>query len=350
MLSTLELFNEAKQLYTISEIAKKLNVVSGTVSRWNVKQEVPSSYYFDLMKLLNKPIDYSEFSYKDKDQFFTSQALAKKCVDICYDVFNELNININDYIFVEPSAGNGIFLPYLPDNTLAFDIEPRQTNIIQQDFLDWEPNLNQKYIVIGNPPFGLRGQKALQFINKAFTFCDFVCFILPPLFNSDGKGSPKKRINQHLIFSNEIDTNLFTYPDGNTVEINTIFQIWTKLDFNIDLNETIIPIGYQVYSLSDGGTPSTTRNKDKLNKCDYYLPSTVFGKEKIKLYPSFEDLPQHRGYGIIVENNDIKSIIENINWSDIAFLSTNNAANLRTSLIVKAIENNKENNNAELDK
>jgi predicted RNA methylase len=85
----------------------------------------------------------------------------------------------------------------LPENTLAFDIEPKDNRIIKQDFLDWEPNLDpsKKYIVIGNPPFGLRGQKALQFINKAFTFADFVCFILPPLFNSDGRGSPKKRIS-----------------------------------------------------------------------------------------------------------------------------------------------------------
>lgn len=341
MLSTLELFNEAKQKYSIAEIAKKLNVVSGTVSRWNTKQEVPNSYYFDLMKLLNKPIDYTQFSYKDKDQFFTNDTLAEKCVNICYDTFNELNIDINSYTFIEPSAGNGVFLKYLPNNTLAFDIEPKCSNIIAQDFLDWEPDLAKKYIVIGNPPFGLRGQKALQFINKAFTFADFVCFILPPLFNSDGKGSPKKRINQHLIFSEDITNNNFIYPNGDIIEINTIFQIWTKLNFNIDLNETIKPIGYQVYSLSDGGTPGSTRNKDKLNKCDYYLPSTVFGREKIKLYPSFEDLPLHRGYGIIVEDKTINSIIETINWSDIAFLSTNNAANLRTSLIVKAIENNK---------
>ena len=51
MLSMIELFNLVKQKYTIAQIAKELNIVSGTVSRWNTKQEVPESYRFDLMKL-----------------------------------------------------------------------------------------------------------------------------------------------------------------------------------------------------------------------------------------------------------------------------------------------------------
>ena len=107
------------------------------------------------------------------------------------------------------------------------------------------------------------------------------------------------------------------------------------------MNEIYEPIGYKIYSLSNGGTPSTTRNKDKLNCCDYYLPSTVFGADKMKLYPNFESLPQQRGYGIIVEDENIKPIIEKINWNKEAFYSTNNAINLRTSLIAKAIETKK---------
>ena len=186
-------------------------------------------------------------------------------MEIVIKTLEELNINIEEYIFIEPSAGSGRFLPYIPTkNYLAMDIEPLGSNIINQDFLDWTPDLTKKYIVIGNPPFGLRGQKALQFINKAFEFADFVCFILPPLFNSDGKGSPKKRIDANLIFSEDITSYAYNYPNGENVNINTIFQIWSKMDMGINLNETYNPIGYQIYSLSDGGTPSSTRNKDKL--------------------------------------------------------------------------------------
>lgn len=49
-----------------------------------------------------------------------------------------------------------------------------------------------------------------------------------------------------------------------------------------------------VYSLSDGGTPSSIRNKKILNKCDIYLPSTCFGKDNMKYYDNFEELPNRK--------------------------------------------------------
>lgn len=333
------LFERVKQNKSIAEIAKTLNVAPGTVSRWNTLKSVPESYRFDLMKMAGDEIDYTIYPPKDKDQFFTPSHVAQHCVESVTRTLEDLGLNIEDYVFVEPSAGSGRFLPYMPtSNYIAMDIEPFGDNIIKQDFLDWNPEPNKKYIVIGNPPFGLRGQKALQFINKGFEFADFVCFILPPLFNSDGKGSPKKRIDANLILSEEITSYAYTYPNGESVNINTIFQIWSKMDVGINLNESYTPVGYKIYSLSDGGTPSSTRNKDKLYCCDYYLPSTVFGADKMKLYADFESLPQRRGYGIIVEDKSLNSLIENINWSEEAFYSTNNAINLRTSLIAKAIE------------
>ena len=248
------------------------------------------------MKLAGEEIDYTQFSPKDKDQFFTPANVAQHCMEVVMQTLEELNINIEDYIIVEPSAGSGRFLPFIPTkNYIAMDVEPMADNIIKEDFLEWQPDTTKKYIVVGNPPFGLRGQKALQFINKGFEFADFVCFILPPLFNSDGKGSPKKRINANLIVSEDIASFAYTYPNGESVNINTIFQIWSKLDVGINLNETYTPIGYKIYSLSDGGTPSSTRNKDKLYCCDYYLPSTVFFFFFMKLYDDLHYLRQRGG-------------------------------------------------------
>ena len=69
----------------------------------------------------------------------------------------------------------------------------------------WEKN---NFIVIGNPPFGLRGQLALKFINHSSKFADYVCFILPQLFQSDGKGVPRKRvIGLNLIHSETLKTS-----------------------------------------------------------------------------------------------------------------------------------------------
>ncbi|MDV3166627.1 MAG: hypothetical protein Q8807_03130 ['Waltheria sp.' little leaf phytoplasma] len=93
----------------------------------------------------------------------------------------------------------------------------------------------------------------------------------------------------------------------------------------------------KIYSLSDGGTPASTRNKKMLNLCDLYLPSTCF--KGMKAYNSFAELPNKRGYGIKIlkKQAEIKKIFQNNDWPKTAFLSTNSALNLRTSLIIKVL-------------
>ena len=291
------------------------------------------------MRLCEIPIDYSQLSAREKDQFFTPEKTAKNCIDILYNIIEENGIDINEYIFIEPSAGKGVFLNYLPENTLAFDIEKFDNRVQVQDFFTWQPEQDKKYIVVGNPPFGLRGQKALKFINKSLTFADFCAFILPPLFDSDGRGTPKKRINGNLLYTGQCDSK-YNYPDGTATTVATIFQIWTSLkNLGEEIKPNEKPIGFQIYSLSDGGTPGSTRNKDKLYICDYYLPSTCFGENNVHLYDNFEDLPQRRGYGIIVSDNTLREKIQTIDWSKISFYSTNGASNLRSSLIINAINN-----------
>ena len=140
------------------------------------------------MKLEKKKDDYSKFSYSDKDQFFTPlkyRILFQKTKDIL-DILSKRLVSLENYIFIEPSAGNGVFLNQFPkDRRIGLDIEPRNKEIVSQDYLEWTPSTNKKYIVIGNPPFGLRGQLALKFINHSYEFADYVCFILPQLFESD---------------------------------------------------------------------------------------------------------------------------------------------------------------------
>jgi hypothetical protein len=55
----------------------------------------------------------------------------------------------------------------------------------------------------------------------------------------------------------------------------------------------------------------------------------------MKCYNNFEDLPGKKGYGIVFYQNKKENIdkMTNIHWSDIAFLSTNSAYNLRSSQI-----------------
>lgn len=330
---------------TITKISKTLNLARGTITRWLLLENVPDAYTFDLMKIAGMEIDYSKFDFKQKDQFFTAPDTAKKCYNIFLEKMKELSVDISQYVFIEPSAGSGVFLDVLPkEKTLAFDIEPRHRSVQKCDFLTYLPEDDKKYIVFGNPPFGLRGHLALSFVNHSGKFADFVCFILPQLFESDGKGSPRKRVKDYNLVHSEKIGNDFEFPDGEKVKVNVIFQIWSKHHKNSEFeikahDETTI----KVYSLSNGDSPSQQRNTPMIGKCDLYLPSTCFGSKNMTCYDSFEDLPNKKGYGIVFgrDKKYYTEIANKIDWASVSFVSTNSALNLRKSKILQAFAETK---------
>lgn len=338
--------SQAQKSLLLRKISKDLNLAIGTVKRWLELDNVPEQYYFDMMKIADIEIDYSKFSAKQKDQFFTPTCTAKYCVEKSYSILTSLGESIPEIVFIEPSAGSGAFLEYLPTNqTLAMDVEPRYDGVFRQDFLSFNPSSlhsSKKIVLIGNPPFGLRGNLALRFMNHASQFADYICFILPQLFESDGKGAPRKRVKGfHLYHSETLDTG-FHDPDGRLIPVNTIFQVWSKHHVNEEfLTSDKKSEKVKVYSLSLGASPSQIRNKDMIGKCDVYLPSTCFGKEKMRAYSSFEELPGKKGYGLVFLKGNtagLRKKVLDLDWSEKAFLSTNSALNLRTSMINKVID------------
>ena len=337
------ILNKLLEEKSYSQISKELNVAPGTIKRWKELNNIPSAYCFELMKLANIHINYSGFSYKEKDQFFTPKETSQYCYDKTKEILKQYNEDESSFIYIEPSAGAGSFWNILEENRrIGIDIEPRCPGIIEGDYLDWVPsnmeNSSNKYIVLGNPPFGLRGQMALKFINHSYQFADYVCFILPQLFESDGKGVPRKRVKGYNLLHSEKINNEFEDPDKKKIKVECIFQIWSKnhVNPNYELKEIDKKV-MKVYSLSDGGSPSTTRNKKMHNNCDIYLPSTCFGKENMKYYSSFESLPNRKGYGIVFLENKEENIekFKKIIWHDVAFLSTNSAYNIRSSQIIQ---------------
>ncbi len=95
------------------------------------------------------------------DTYYTKREVAKYCIDQWLRVCKREKINSKEYILIEPSAGEGCFYDQMPSSNkkIAIDISPPSVNvkyrIICADYLQWYPeNVNQKYMVIGNPPFG----------------------------------------------------------------------------------------------------------------------------------------------------------------------------------------------------
>ena len=215
-----DFFKDISQRHTLRDISASVDVNIGTVNRWKEKKEVPSQYYFDLCRLDGIPIDYTQFTEKEKDQFYTSKKSSEYCFNKTIEVLSGLGIDLREYNYIEPSAGDGSFYSLLPeDRRVGVDIEPKCGGVIQSDFLSWKP-VSVKNICVGNPPFGLRGNLALKFINHASTFSDFVCFVLPQLFDSDGKGSCKSRVRGLNLIHSEIIGSDFYYPSGKEVKVN----------------------------------------------------------------------------------------------------------------------------------
>lgn len=349
------MYYELKQNYSINELAKKLYLHTGTLKRWEATRKIPNEYLFDLNFLLGNKYELTKANYRSHNEFFTKKEIAKYCFKSFRNFTKLHKVSMKNYTFIEPSCGDCSFYDLMPKNKrVGIDLEYKNNEILCQNFLSFLPQEQnkdfQKYIVLGNPPFGLRGNLALRFINHAGYFADFVAFILPPLFDSDGKGSPKKRVrNFTLALSEKLPLNSFIYPNGKEVEVATLFQIWVNdaLLQNKSINIEIPQVKtckefIKVYSLSDGGTSSSTRNKNMLYKCDLYLPSTCFHshtKPQMKLYYDFESLPHRRGYGIVIlkDKMQVKKAMESINWEHISFVGTNSSLNLRTSLIEEAL-------------
>lgn len=109
------------------------------------------------------------------DKYYTNDKLAKYCVEKTKEIIGEENITE----WLEPSAGAGVFLNHLPSNTVAYDIEPEDSRVIKQDFLELDLDYKKGRCVIGNPPYGNKNVLVSRFINKSKEIGDYISFILP---------------------------------------------------------------------------------------------------------------------------------------------------------------------------
>lgn len=176
------------------------------------------------------------------DKYYTKPSVVIECVEL---IKTHVNIDSNDLI-IEPSAGNGSFvdqIKLLGTNYQFYDLEPENTDVIKQDFLELDcgefkknyPNIH----VIGNPPFGRQSSLAIKFIKKCCTFSKSISFILPKSFKKD---SMKKAFdaNYHLVHEIDLSENSFLV-NGIDTDVPCIFQIWKHQDVKRVVNEVLEP-------------------------------------------------------------------------------------------------------------
>lgn len=160
------------------------------------------------------------------DKFYTKPEIAQQCVAFLRE---KLPLSEREQ-YLEPSAGAGVFLPYLPNNTIALDIKPEGPRIQQQDFFSYNTSCD---VCIGNPPFGSRSAIAINFFNHATELYSIIAFILPVSFMK--WGVQKQLAKDWKLYDYfYLPPNSFT-DNGKEFSAHCMFQIWTKEDYGKNL-------------------------------------------------------------------------------------------------------------------
>ena len=246
------------------------------------------------------------------DQYFTKRDIAARCWKSLAAATRRFSIDLRAHIFVEPSAGEGCFIRHLPPRRrLALDIAPpalAHSETEKADFLKWSPPpelAGRRFAVVGNPPFGVRGALALEFLNRSAMFADIIGFILPMTFESDGKGGALTRVASRLslLHSEELPSSSFYTADtSEDCAINTVWQVWGAL-----ANPLPRPTAPDCSEFVDIRTVCTAPNRRcglaLMDDYDFFLQGTFYDNRPPRVVKTFAEVKYGSGYGVIIRKN-----------------------------------------------
>lgn len=243
----------------------------------------------------------------DKDKFYTKECVALECIN---------QVNIQDFdVIIEPSAGNGSFYNNIKHhNVIGIDILPEKDTITKMNWFDYKhPNFEDKILVIGNPPFGLRNDLSKKFIKHSQKInAHTIAFILPEVF--------KKHTLQKFI--------------PKEYKIKLIYDI-PKNSFLLNDSEYHVPCSFFVFTKEECEClrfdPSLYRECVQWrfsDKFDYDFFVMGASPNKLKLVPE----KNNRGYFIKVNSpfkvEDVMKKFESCEWQ--GFSSVNGGVSWRT--------------------
>lgn len=173
----------------------------------------------------------SHSSARKLDQFYTQNHTVQQCLTTLRETMTSLKYSWDQSFFIEPSAGEGAFLSQLPKSRrIGIDIDAKHPEIITADFLTWEPCQSifqhENIVCVGNPPFGVNSQLALQFINRCALFSKLVAMIVHPSLD---ELSNKIHPQLHLTTSLALPDAQFMF-NNKLVPVPCSFKVWERKD------------------------------------------------------------------------------------------------------------------------
>ena len=276
----------------------------------------------------------------DLDRFFTRPEIAQLCYQSLADFLEDDGALSDDFVFIDPSSGNGAFFNLMPaERRLAIDVLPNHTGAIQADYLSWFPTeTDAGYVVVGNPPFGYRAWLALAFMNHSAVFADYIGMILPMAFQSDGKGSPKHRVQgAELLISEILPSDAFTDEQGQTVKVNALWQIW-KRGVNRQIQDSTCEQWVDLFTVDL--RPERLCGQERMGEAQWFLQRTYFGNSPT-LVRNFSEVRYGCGYGIVIKKEEhaeaITEILQNTNWTQYSNLAAHNCRHISMYHIRRAL-------------
>lgn len=250
----------------------------------------------------------------ESDKFYTKPEVVNICLETLYPFVDQYDI------FIEPSAGSGVFLDELKYTfKLGFDIIPDSDEIIKDNWLTMQL-LGNDIIIFGNPPFGSRSNLINEFIKKSLPNAKIIAFILPSVFRKENK--QKIFPNDWILLSDiTLPYNSFLL-DGQDYHVPCIFQVWGNEDFyygNEDLRES---------------------RKDKLITNDFKFVSRdnathfIFGASPRKIIRKNNVTTNNRGYYLRLHSDIIIDQFESINWDQFALSSVSGGVSWFTKQMI----------------
>jgi hypothetical protein len=218
--------------------------------------------------------DTGKFRTNTKDQYYTRASVAESCVAKIRNV-----VTLDDYQWIEPSAGNGVFLHILPQHIdkIGIDLDPKAPSIQRGDFLEWSPTTNKRRIFFGNPPFGRQGSLAKAFIKHAALYGEIIAFILPRSFvkPSMSRAFP---LDFHCLLSEDLQKDAFEV-NGKAYDVPCVFQIWKKESVPRVLAEPVKESGFTYVKATDSYDLAFKRVGGLAGKCKKAESGAVFNPQ-----------------------------------------------------------------------
>ena len=142
-----------------------------------------------------------------------------------------------------------------------------------------------------------------------------------------------------LVHSEKLSGDLFICPNGEKIQVNTLWQIWKKG------NAPALPDLSACDDFIELFTVDKRKERlcgmKKIDKCNTFLQRTYFGNPPI-LVRNFSEVIYGCGYGIIIkkEKRKVKKILKGINWNKYSNLAVHNCRHISMYHIKQALLDN----------